>query len=546
MSTVSAFRRSPLIDPAFIALPDNQVSVGGSFQNLLINAQPTLSHLSTSPLNQVIYAKLFGTQLPNANYFTQENSNQLPAYAESLLAKALCALHYRDKDSLISVMQSLSTLATSIPHASEAALIDASADLLRLTLELYRRADYKPLLVLIDTLRKHLPDISNLFHSFPFNNAFEPVTNFTSADEQAYHTRQALYATGITTANMLAIVTLLSQYSGSARENASIELGHTALQRYHGMPCGAFSADPYLAGRNPSNSVELPAVCAQIESLLDALLVKGDATYADKIESLLENALSDLIVENGIHSHIVTNRLANDETCQCIQPNEMEVSSILRALYAVRKSVFLQKDDNTFAYMLPIDASCMLRIDSTPIRVKATVTGVNQKRILIQTQSATPVEVNLLLRIPSYANDAKITLPSGEVISAVSGTMHPITFVSGEAIVLHYTLTARVETGYRNSISIFVGPSLMAFPLPNAQAQWKYALVSGTPIMLKIENQSIHALISACEASEWQEAQGRIVSLPSRVTNSSSYELTLIPVKETSGRLSAFPIASKK
>ena len=54
--------------------------------------------------------------------------------------------------------------------------------------------------------------------------------------------------------------------TGKASVDAAAgKAGLTALSRYHGMPSGAFSADPFLAGRDPARAVELPAACAQAE-----------------------------------------------------------------------------------------------------------------------------------------------------------------------------------------------------------------------------------------------------------------------------------------
>ena len=42
------------------------------------------------------------------------------------------------------------------------------------------------------------------------------------------------------------------------------------------MPNGMFTADPYLAGREPSAATDLPSVCAMLEALHDLLSAGGE------------------------------------------------------------------------------------------------------------------------------------------------------------------------------------------------------------------------------------------------------------------------------
>lgn len=203
-------------------------------------------------------------------------------------------------------------------------------------------------------------------HMFPFQREYRPETGAHTPDEEAYYARMQRFATGKGTADALAMTALIAQYSGSGRDAAAGKAGLTALSRYHGMPSGAFSADPFLAGRDPARAVELPAACAQAEAYFDALCQSGDAAMADRLEMLLVNVLPDLLTPDGVRSLSPTNRLAGDESCQAQSPEPEEVSALLRALYAIRRSVWMSQDDDTLAYVLPVAGGCLTRLGGVP------------------------------------------------------------------------------------------------------------------------------------------------------------------------------------
>lgn len=95
-------------------------------------------------------------------------------------------------------------------------------------------------------------------HMFPFQREYRPETGAHTPDEEAYYARMQRFATGKGTADALAMTALIAQYSGSGRDAAAGKAGLTALSRYHGMPSGAFSADPFLAGRDPAGRWNCP------------------------------------------------------------------------------------------------------------------------------------------------------------------------------------------------------------------------------------------------------------------------------------------------
>ena len=553
MPTAIAYRRAPLVDPVYTAISDAAVHADGLIQQLSERVLKLVNVQHMSALDAILATKLGGyTQtppVPDVQGLAQQLPANAPAFVESARAAALIAAMNRDKEAMLSVLSALQSFMAVLPRMSEEALFQVGADMLRLTVDLYRRTGQKFLLDLLEQLRSRLPDVSGLMHSFPFQREFQPEKGDHPAQEQEYYDRMERFATGKWTADSLAMSALLSQYSGSGREAAAAKAGLAALSRYHGMPSGAFSADPYLAGRDPARAAELDAVCAQAEAYLDALLTTGDAAMADKLEMLLVNVLPDLLTENGVRTLAPTNRLSDDDSCQISEtPDKADVSALLRAVYALRRSVWLSRDDETIAYMLPVAGGCLTRLGGVPTRLTAMVNGVFERDIAIRVECRQSVQATLKVRIPAYAEEAYMAVNTEDPKPVPTGGMVDVkrTFHNGDVVRILFFIRPRMEAGYRGSASLYVGAQLMTLALPDQNASWRYAIIKRLP-MTRVEDAGVpYVLITACEAPAWKEKSGFITPPPQDVPMGPAYELTLIPFAGTEGRIAAFPCVRER
>lgn len=550
MPTATAYRRAPLVDPAYVTLPDSAVHLEGEWNARCKKALEMVDLNHMSALDAVLASKLGGyAQMPPMPPL-EELTEQLPDHASelirSLLAGMMIASANRDKEAMLQVLDATRTFMDALPRISEEKLFHVGADALRLAVELYRRTGQQFLLGLLEKLRSRLPDASGLMHSFPFINAYRPEDKAANMDEQAYHDRMKRFATGTGMAQSLAITAMLAQYSGSGRDMTAARTGMASLMRYHGMPCGAFSADPFLAGRDPARAVALEALCAQMEAALDVLLTNGDPAVADQLEKLFLNGLCDMMMVDGLRDLSPTNRLADDDTCKVLKPESDLVAYLLRALYSMRRSVWLAKDDDTVALMLPVDGGCVTRFGGVPVRLTAKVTGLWQRKLTIKVESRQPARFALQVRVPSYAERATVIIGDVSGREAAAGELYTInrTFHNGEEVVFSYDVSPRLEKGYRSSVSVWCGNQLMAFPLPKSGMEWRYAIVEGARLNAQQEGEEPRVTLAACAAPEWKEKAGFILPPPQRVPMGPAYELTLIPYAGSAGRIAAFPMAS--
>ncbi len=552
MPAANAYRRAPLVDPAYVTLTDAAVHAGGLLQTLTDHALKLVDTERMSTLDAVLATKLGGyTQtppLPDIEYAAEHLADMPRHFIDTCRAAAMIAAMNRDKDAMLRVLDAMRALMQALPKMSEEKLFSVGADVLRLSVDLYRRTGQPFLLDLLESLRARLPDVSGVMHMFPFQTEFQPETGAHTAQEEEYYGRMQRFATGKYMADTLAMTALLSQYSGSGRDAAAAKTGLNALARFHGMPSGAFSADPYLAGRDPARAVELPAACAQVEALVDALLMSGETAMADRLEMLLQNVLADMIHTDGVRTLSPTSRLSDDDSCAVLKPEGEEVTAVLRALHAVRRSVWLSRDDDTLAYMLPIAGGCVTRLGGVPVRFTAEVSGVFTKEISIRVECRQPASGTLLVRVPAYTDGAQVSVCGAKPEAVPQGQLHAVrrTFQNGDVITLTITVSPRLETGWRGSVSVYVGAQLMALALPEENASWRYAILRSLPVTKAQEDGVPYALLTACEAPAWREKKGFIAPPPQGVAPGAAYELTLIPFAGVQGRIAAFPCVTER
>ena len=225
MPTAIAYRRAPLVDPALVPLSDAAVHAGGLQEQLAEMALSLVDLNRMSPLDAALATKLGGyTQTPPFPD-VEAAAGFLPAeperFAATLRAAAMLSAMARDKQGMLRVLSAMRAFGQALGEMTEEQLFSCGADMLRLSVDLYRRTGQPFLLSLLESLRSRLPDVSGLMHMFPFQREYRPETGAHTPDEEAYYARMQRFATGKGTADALAMTALLAQYSGSGRDAAA-------------------------------------------------------------------------------------------------------------------------------------------------------------------------------------------------------------------------------------------------------------------------------------------------------------------------------------
>lgn len=540
MPMPSAYRRAPMMDPVFVALPDTAVRSG--IEALADRLLKMIDPENATELQAILATRLGGWEtapaMPDLNGLSP--LDDLKEFTEVLTAAEATAFIARDREGVQAVALKLRELKDALPDLTEGELFENGADLLRLLADFYRRTGVRTALDLAGELRSRLPDVSGVCHSFPFESAFRPSDEEANRD---YHERMARFATGRLAADTLAMSTHLAQFTGSGRDLESAKVGLAAMTRYHGLPGGAISAAPYLAGKNPSASADLFSVCALAEACSDALLVTGENDFADRLEMLIANALPELLPEEGgVRGQVTASALEASPIIP--NPSDEALTALLKALCAIRRAQFAQPDDNTLAVLLPLKGVCTTRLNGEPVRVTVTSKGFYRREIKVKVECRQPLRFALRLRVPGYADGARLLL-NGEAPQMTPAGQYAVvdrTWKEGDELSLQLMLTPRAERGFRGSLSYYCGETLLALPLPAAGMEWRYALIPGEPAESGTMEGMPCARVEATDAPSWSERDGVIAPPPQDVTATSAVTLTLMPAARFPARIAALPV----
>ena len=178
---------------------------------------------------------------------------------------------------------------------------------------------------------------------------------------------------------------------------------------------------------------------------------------AERMERIVENAFANVFAKDKIYLKQAVNREANEPTCEAETPSRADVSALLRAMIAaVRRSVWMVKGETELAMLLPYDSVCLTRMNGVPVRIAAGTEPDGNISFKIETKQ--PVLFALSLRVPGYADSARITVAGRKPKVVECGMMHSRSsarFRTGDRIVLDLSCKPYMKTGHRGSVSVF-------------------------------------------------------------------------------------------
>merc|ERR1719469_566099 len=228
--------------------------------------------------------------------------------------------------------------------------------------------------------------------------------------------------------------------------------------RWHGQPYGIYAADECFGGRDLNRGIELCAVVEQMYSLQYMFRVEGDPTFLDRMERIAYNALPGTITAdswqhqylqqaNEINASYNTNPHVwqtdgDASTGFGVDPNfGCCTANMQQGWPKLASNIFLESEDGSLTVALLLPAKVAFKgahVDMTTSdfpfadEVTISVTG----------------SINLLVRIPSWADQATVSLDDGPAIPVRNGTFYPVVSRGSVTIVLALNPSIRVETGW--------------------------------------------------------------------------------------------------
>ena len=455
---------------------------------------------------------------------------------------------------------------------------------------LYNRTGDSDLLHLAKILHQQGYDWHAQFGNFAY-------TSKMNAKEIGLHdgTRfpeRAMQTHGVNNAMALKSSALWWLVSRDESYRSGVQQQLAALDTYHGIPNGMFSADEHLAGKNPSQGIELCAVVEQMFSLEQVIAILGDASLGDRLEKIAYNALPGAFTDDmWAHQY--------DQ-----QPNQIQCSLSQRPwttngpesnLYGLEPNfgcctanmhqgwpkltshLWMATANEGLAAV--VYAPCVLNTKIRNVRV-----GIEEQtgypfdgNILLVVQPYRDVQFPLTLRVPAWVAEPSIRVNGRSVESVRSGSFAVVNreWKPGDRVELHFPIRPTVSRSYHNSVVIERGPVIYSLDISAEwkklktrgmtadwaaypKSAWNYALdidehTAGAAVELKgtsmergvftAEGAPIRLEVNGKKTPEWQEENGCAGELPQSPTTSTQpmETLRLVPYGAAKLRITAFP-----
>jgi glycosyl hydrolase family 127 (putative beta-L-arabinofuranosidase)/beta-L-arabinofuranosidase (glycosyl hydrolase family 127) len=356
---------------------------------------------------------------------------------------------------------------------------------------LYSRTQDPRLLELAKLLQKQGYDWQGMFANFPFKTKVDPDAIKKEAHGgDAFMEDIGLQVHGVNNAQALKASPVWSQVSGKSADREAVHHQLAMLDQYHGLPNGMFSADEHLAGRSPSQGVELCAVVEAMYSLELALAITGDAAIADRLERVAFNALPGTFtddmwahqydqqpnqVESSLHRRPWTtngpeaNLFGLEPHFGCCTANFHQGWPKFTA------SLWMATADGGLAAAAYAPCEVATTVRGVPLRLEQVTDYPFRQQVRITLHPESQVAFPLRLRIPGWSARTAIKVNGKPVGAGAAGSFATLqrTWKAGDTVELTFDAHPVAEAGFNGSHSFTFGALVFSLPIRENWVQWR-------------------------------------------------------------------------
>ncbi len=454
---------------------------------------------------------------------------------------------------------------------------------------LYNRTGDPKLLDLVRLLHAQRYDWQAEFADFKYT---QPVTReIIKLDQGGGLTDHALATHGVNNGQALKAAPIWYLVSKDPSDRLGYQQMLTALDTYHGLPNGMFSCDEHLAGRNPSQGVELCTVVETMFSMEYALAILGDAPIGDRLEKIAFNALPGTFTDD-MWAHQYTQ-----------EPNQVEVSLHRKPwttdgpesnLYGLEPnfgcctanyhqgwpkfaaSLWMWSPDDGLVAALYAPSEVRTTVRGNPVHLVEETDYPFRDTIRITVNPGSAMSFPLRFRVPAWADKPRFSLNGQPIDVPRDSGFAKIerTWKTGDVVELKLPMQPTVVTGFNDSVSIERGPLVFSLPIGESwvklrdrgmtadwqvfpNSQWNYALAPPTSDAAKISVEEspvgkspfslteapVKLKLEARKLPTWHAVDGVADPVPqSPVSSSEAVEtIKLVPYGAAKLRITAFP-----
>lgn len=503
------FEKSPLTAYTALPLRPGQVNVNwNELEQLLALCGKAEQHpvMWEGLLRASAAVKAHPEQLPVAGWIeaaldAQQEDGSLPMSVEDTMAVLRAALALYECTLKRELLEKLARWFGYAAENWEAVVIrnDAvrqhPADLMQLMDAMYRITGKKPLLTLMEKLRRQAMDWSGVLHTFAVQRPMSRVTPWADMEtgleaeqgsEQGLYTRQYLTCHGESLADGARSAVANGLYSGNGQELSAAKVGWERISRYHGAVCGGLTCHEHIAGTSPSEGVDAGALGAWAEAFCAAAETAESAWAYDALDVMLTNAMARAVAGGKLNDLQRVNGLSmncGDAGVYHMHEGEArEVRALARLLrgYAAACSHAVTVSKRGLDVNLLIPGRYAAAVNGSAVTVQMSGSAEKMTLTLRMKQD---VHMTLSVRIPAWTADACVTVNNDGGDEGKPGRYLTLErdWKNGDVVTVELEQTLRTVAGHHQSLCVMQGAALMVMPA-DVNSQWAVAM-SGKPAL---------------------------------------------------------------
>jgi hypothetical protein len=335
---------------------------------------------------------------------------------------------------------------------------------------LYERTGERWLLDLGARVQHQGYDWRAQFRTFPYWDKVHPIER-----DQSTH--------GVNVAMALKAYGVWSRQSGEPADRDVPLRMLDLLDRYHGQATGMYSCDEHLAGRSPSQGSELCAVVEAMYSLEVLLATLGKPSLGDRLERLAFNALPATLTPdmwahqydqqvNQVVCHVSDQKVwtsnGPESNVYGLQPNfPCCTANMHQGWPKFVAHLWMQAPNDGLAAVAYGPCTLKTPVHGVDVTVEVETEYPFDGAIRMTVRPDRPVRFPLHLRVPAWADGARIVLPDGDVMTSAAGSFAIVDreWQGVTQVTLDLPLAIRAERRFNDSVALSRGALLLALQI---------------------------------------------------------------------------------
>jgi hypothetical protein len=277
------------------------------------------------------------------------------------------------------------------------------------------------------------------------------------------------------------------QHSGAEADRRGVYNALENLDRFHGQVTGIFTGDEHLAGREPTQGTELCAVVEYMFSLEHLISIIGNPAFGDRLERITYNALPaanspdmwahqyDQQANQVLCTVAPRDWTNNDDTSNIfgLEPNfGCCTANLHQGWPKFVAHLWMATPDGGLAAVAYGPSTVTAPVgDGKTVTVHEETEYPFREGVRFRVETEAPVRFPLILRIPAWAEGARITV-GGEEVTPAPGTFHRVEreWAPGDTLELTLPMKLRAEGREHGAVALLRGPLVFALKVGE---EWK-------------------------------------------------------------------------